>query len=80
MSKFGDKAEARKFAVANDVPVLPGSDGPLNEVIDAVDVDQAGPPVAGDNPAGPPRETPAQGDPGRADTDTQSPPYSASAD
>ncbi len=38
MRKFGDKAAARQLAAANDVPVLPGSDGPINEVIDAVDV------------------------------------------
>jgi len=46
MQKLGDKAEARRLAKHCRVPIIPGSDGPLEDEADAVKVaDQIGYPV-----------------------------------
>ena len=38
MEKLGDKNTARSMAIANDVPVVPGSDGLIDENSDAIEI------------------------------------------
>ena len=46
LRKFGDKTEARKIAIAAGVPVVPGSDGPVNSFEEAAEfVEKYGFPV-----------------------------------